>query len=155
MHSLQLTPSKLHCKDSLFENDYGNQFEDAIKETMGIPYHWEEHITGDIIVSIGNTPFEVPSFEKMDVCFHLPSFASSFNFISSSIFPHSLAHSSRVGVAIETLRRSNRFAANSNQFLFVRAMCLADAKERQMENRIYGFNSCWVTKHCGGQIDLL
>jgi hypothetical protein len=112
VHSLQLTPSNLKiCKDSLFENDSGNQFEDAIKETMGIPYHWEEHITGDIIVSIGNTPFEVPGFEKMDVCFHLPSFASSFNFISSSIFPHSLAHSSRVGVAIETLRRSNRFAA--------------------------------------------
>jgi len=45
MHSLQLTPSNLKiCKDSLFENDSGNQFEDAIKETMGIPYHWEEHI---------------------------------------------------------------------------------------------------------------
>jgi len=74
MHSLQLTPSNLKiCKDSLFENDSGNQFEDAIKETMGIPYHWEEHIIGDIIVSIGNTPFQVPGFEKMCafICLHL------------------------------------------------------------------------------------
>ncbi len=79
----------------------------------------------------------------------MPSFA--FILINIHIhFGHLLLHSSRVAVAIETLWRSSKIAANNNNnnlSLSVRAWCLADAKERQNgKMEFVEFNSCCMTK---------
>ncbi len=96
-----------------------------------------------------NTPLRSP-MPSGNEC--VPSFA----FIPINIhidFGHLLLHSSRVGVAIETLWRSSKIAANDNNnnnnnlSLSVRALCLADAKERQNgKTEFVEFNSCCMTK---------
>jgi hypothetical protein len=99
---------------------------------------------GNITGSTGNTPLRSPR-PSGNEC--VPSFA----FIPINIhihFGHLLLHSSRVGVAIETLWRSSKIAANNNNLsLSVRALCLADAKERQNgKMEFVEFNSCCMTK---------
>ncbi len=105
---------------------------------------------GNVTGSTGNTPIWSPR-PSGNEC--VPSFA----FIPINIhihFGHLLLHSSRVGVAIETLWRSSKIAANNtnnnnNLSLSVRAktLCLADAKERQNgKMEFVEFNSCCMTK---------
>ncbi len=106
---------------------------------------------GNVTGSTGNTPIRSPR-PSGNEC--VPSFA----FIPINIhihFGHLLLHSSRVGVAIETLWRSSKIATNNNNnnnnnnnlSLSVRALCLADAKERQNgKTEFMEFNSCCMTE---------